>query len=114
MTGIIALWSGTVVDIPNGWALCDGNNGTPDLRNRFVIGAGDTYDPDDSGGASTHNHDFTGDGHTHGIPNTLCGTPGTSCQTLFVPGTTVNSATGTTDTDSHLPPYYALCYIMKL
>ena len=38
--GTIAVWSGETTDIPNGWALCDGQNGTPDLRDRFIIGAG--------------------------------------------------------------------------
>lgn len=48
MQGFILLWHGAVVDIPPGWALCDGNNGTPDLRDRFVIGAGSTYNPYDT------------------------------------------------------------------
>lgn len=48
MTGIICLWSGAVVDIPEGWHLCDGTEDTPDLRNKFVIGAGDAYIPGDS------------------------------------------------------------------
>ena len=38
--GGIIMWSGSVVSIPTGWAICDGNNGTPDLRERFVVGAG--------------------------------------------------------------------------
>lgn len=37
--GSIIMWFGTIANIPTGWALCDGTNGTPDLRNRFVIGA---------------------------------------------------------------------------
>jgi len=37
--GVIVMWSGTIADIPDGWALCDGNNGTPDLRDRFIVGA---------------------------------------------------------------------------
>lgn len=48
MKGLICIWSGAIVDIPAGWALCDGNNGTPDLRNKLVIGAGDTYAVDDT------------------------------------------------------------------
>jgi len=48
MKGLICLWSGAVVDIPAGWALCDGNGGRPDLRDKFVIGAGSTYSPDDT------------------------------------------------------------------
>lgn len=47
-TGGIIMWSGR--DIPEGWALCDGTNKTPDLRNRFVIGAGDEYNPHQKGG----------------------------------------------------------------
>jgi hypothetical protein len=38
-TGMIMMWSGTIATIPSGWVLCNGSNGTPDLRNRFVIGA---------------------------------------------------------------------------
>jgi microcystin-dependent protein len=49
--GGIVMWSGSVASIPTGWNLCDGTNSTPDLRNRFVVGAGDTYSPDDTGGA---------------------------------------------------------------
>lgn len=48
MQGIIVLWSGAVVNIPSGWKLCDGNNYTPDLRDKFIIGAGGTYNPGDS------------------------------------------------------------------
>lgn len=50
--GVITMWSGSVATIPTGWALCDGTNGTPDLRSRFIVGAGSTYDPGDTGGAS--------------------------------------------------------------
>lgn len=46
MKGIIVLWGGAIVDIPAGWALCDGNAGRPDLRDKFIIGAGNTYVPD--------------------------------------------------------------------
>ncbi len=45
MKGIVCLWGGDIADIPSGWHLCDGNAGTPDLRSRFVIGAGSTYNP---------------------------------------------------------------------
>lgn len=46
MKNIICIWAGAVVDIPAGWALCDGNGGRPDLRGKFVVGAGDALDPD--------------------------------------------------------------------
>lgn len=44
-TGIIVAWSGTIATIPDGWALCDGTNGTPDLRGRFLVGGGDKANP---------------------------------------------------------------------
>ena len=48
MKGLICLWSGAIVDIPSGWSLCDGAGGRPDLRDKFLIGAGNTYSPDDT------------------------------------------------------------------
>jgi len=109
ITGMICLWYGSIVNIPSGYALCDGNNGTPDLRNKFVVGAGDTYAVDAEGGAVNHNHNFTGDGHFHNIEE------GEDIAT----GTDINDFTddavvhGTTDNESSLPPYHALAYIMK-
>lgn len=114
MKNMIMIWGGAVVDIPAGWALCDGNNGTPDLRGKFVLGAGGVYDPGDTGGSINHTHDFTGDGHQHSIPNTnAC--PG-AAEHLCLDGVVTGSqaAAGTTDSDGVLPPYHALCYIMKV
>jgi microcystin-dependent protein len=42
--GAIILWNGSLNGIPQGWAICNGSNGTPDLRGRFVVGAGPDYD----------------------------------------------------------------------
>ncbi len=108
--GIILLWRGSLGSIPDGWALCDGTFGTPDLRNRFVVGAGDTYNPDDTGGASNHDHDFTSDSHMHDFP------PGVPIAAgAGLSDTTSNETdSGTTDPKNHLPPYYALAYIMLL
>lgn len=108
-TGMILLWEGAIIDIPVGYALCDGNAGTPDLRNRFIVGAGDTYAVDASGGATTHTHGFTGDGHVHNIG------PGGDISTgpNYAAQTDSEPAVGTTDAGSSLPPYYALAYIMK-
>lgn len=75
-SGGIALWSGSVGSIPSGWYLCDGTNGTPDLRNDFVIGAGGAYSVGDTGGSNTisdvpaHTHTLSGTtnsetNHTH-------------------------------------------------
>lgn len=52
-TGVIVMWSGSIASIPSGWLLCDGTAGTPDLRDRFVVGAGTTYTPGDIGGADS-------------------------------------------------------------
>lgn len=76
-SGVIVMWSGSVGTIPSGWQLCDGTNGTPDLRNRFVVGAGSTYAVAAMGGAATdsittsaagsHSHTAQASGsHTHG------------------------------------------------
>lgn len=65
-TGVILLWSGSVASIPTGWVLCNGQNNTPDLRNRFVVGAGDTYAVAATGGAATVTLDTTMiPAHTH-------------------------------------------------
>ena len=110
VSGLIMIWQGAIGAIPAGWQICDGTNGTPDLRDRFVVGAGTTYNPGDSGGSTQHQHDFTGDGHTHDIE------AGASMQSgAQIDQTTTNiQVTGTTDNASSLPPYYALAYIMFL
>lgn len=65
ISGMIMLWSGSIASIPTGWVLCDGQNGSPDLRNRFVTGAGDTYAVNATGGQNSitgvpsHTHTFT-------------------------------------------------------
>jgi microcystin-dependent protein len=66
--GTIVMWSGSIASIPTGWALCDGTNGTPDLRDRFVVGAGNTYAVGATGGVASNNlrHSHTVDSHTHG------------------------------------------------
>lgn len=110
MTGAIVLWSGAIVDIPDGWVICDGNNGTPDLRDRFIVGAGDTYAVDAVGGAVTHGHTFTSDGHTHDIPAGANIAAGAN----FNDTSNQSQATGTTQPTSSLPKYYALAFIMKL
>jgi hypothetical protein len=58
--GGIILWSGAILDKPAGWYLCDGTNGTPDLRDRFVVGAGSTYAVGNTGGSTTHTHTAQG------------------------------------------------------
>lgn len=174
--GGIILWSGAANNIPENWALCNGANGTPNLEDKFVVGAGNSYAVGATGGATTatlsvsnlppHNHGVTDTGHSHGIsqsPHTHgVSDPGHNHQPsgggLFTvqtgggsnglasggqgyafPGTTsvggtgisiqgananisVNASTtgittqntGSGTAFSTLPPYYALCYIMRV
>jgi len=63
-TGMISLWYGSIGSVPSGWYLCDGTNGTPDLRNKFVVGAGSTYSVAATGGSTdaivvSHTHTAT-------------------------------------------------------
>ena len=76
VTGMILLWYGNTGNIPSGFVLCDGNNSTPDLRDRFVIGAGSAYSPGNTGGSSSvtlstsqlpsHTHSLSASGTTGG------------------------------------------------
>ena len=61
--GAVVMWTGTRNDIPNGWRLCDGTNGTPDLRNRFVMGSSNQHPVNQRGGAKNHQHTATVNGH---------------------------------------------------
>lgn len=106
--GAIMWWSGSIASIPLTWRLCDGTRFTPDLRNRFLVGAGDTYSVDDTGGQLIHAHDFTGDGHAHNISFGVQITPGAD----FLDGTSPVAITGTTENKSSLPNYHSLVYVM--
>lgn len=106
--GTIIPWSGAIADIPPGWFLCDGTAGTPDLRDRFIVGAGATYAPDDSGGASPHDHTLTTIGHTHGIPAGTDLAPPGSRRAITDNG----FDTATTFPTANLPSYYSLALIM--
>ena len=78
-SGGIIMWSGSIVSIPSGWVLCDGNNSTPNLQDRFIVGAGSTYAVDATGGAATvtlsaaqmpaHNHTVSVSGSTNTTGN---------------------------------------------
>lgn len=110
MIGAIILWSGAIVDIPAGWQLCDGTNGTPDLRNRFIVGAGDQYTVGISDGKLTQTHTFTGDGHGHNLILGITVQDGSGRQHV----TDSQPAVGTTDPSDNRPPYYSLAYIQRM
>ena len=115
VTGMIIAWSGSVANIPSGFVLCDGNNNTPDLRDRFIIGAGNNYAVDATGGSK----DAVLVSHFHTTLNYVARSNYAEPRNFGV-GTDGNcNNTGGTDTqgeagtDKNLPPYHALCYIMK-
>jgi len=138
-SGGIIIWSGSSASIPSGWVLCNGSNSTPDLRDKFVVGAGSTYAVGDTGGSAnaivvSHTHTATSTvtdpGHTHTINNTRGGNPDggapyiagatvsansdpTASNTTGITVSTTNASAGSSGTNANLPPYYALCYIMK-
>ena len=127
--GAIILWSGSAADIPSDWALCNGQtkygHQTPDLRNRFVVGAGGEYDVGATGGEKSHvltegempshrhsyqfkgadlngswdndNYFFDASEHYSGNGNTK-----------------YTEYTGGNQPHENRPPYYALCYIMRV
>ena len=132
-SGVIVLWSGATGSIPSGYYLCDGANGTPDLRNRFIVGAGSTYAVAATGGSAdavvvSHTHTATAvdSGHLHtysanngninasGSPGVTSGNVSTyNTSTSYANVTVTNASTGVSATNANLPPYYALAYIMK-
>lgn len=128
--GVIVMWSGQLDAIPAGWALCDGQNGTPDLSNRFVLGVGAAEYLGSTGGSHSHKH--RAGNHSHQIdPPSLrlrpsygySGHPraGTRGRSYTLPEQTFNMrsfksgpTTVIPDPVSHLPPYYKIAFIMKL
>jgi len=133
--GGIILWSGSTGSVPDGWALCNGSNGTPNLQDRFVVGAGSGYAVDATGGSANavligHSHGtygsesgyrhvvragidagFDWDSHTsnpndaHYDSNSRTDATGQN--------SSGSSSTTQTGTNANLPPYYALAYIMR-
>lgn len=80
-SGCILLWSGSIATIPSGWVLCDGSNSTPDLRNRFVVGAGSTYAVAATGGSAnatlvSHSHTYSGTTGTNSVAHVHVPPPG--------------------------------------
>jgi hypothetical protein len=128
--GTIAIWSGTAESVPLGWMPCDGQDGRPDLRDRFVIGSSATYPIGSTGGSAdavvvAHSHSVTDPGHTHTLsalgPDTAGGGSGMVGGPNF-PAPYIDTSTtgisvdesGVSGVGANLPPYYSLLYIIKV
>jgi microcystin-dependent protein len=118
-SGVITLWSGSIASIPSGWYLCDGNNSTPNLRDRFVVGAGSSYAVGDTGGEATHVL-TVGEmpAHKHALGYSFSnGTVVSEVRSGDTSGASPDSSmmenTGGGAAHENRPPYYALAYMMK-
>jgi len=133
--GIIAAWSGSIDDIPDGWVLCNGQNGTPDLKDRFIKGTnlhekiGKKTSPTphshsvEVGGIHSHTIGTGEHYHQRGSLTSSSGTPATRPTSSGYnagyayhdhDGTTNNGHTHNTSADIALPEFYALAFIMKV
>ena len=149
--GIICMWSGATNNVPDGWHICDGTNGTPNLQDRFVVGAGSIYAVGATGGEATHkltvaempshNHSLSLSGltcnsagsHSHTFTYAYDGPSGgqsisgsssyemqtrttstSGGHTHTISGYGSIGSSGSGNAHNNLPPYYALCYIMKI
>ncbi len=139
--GTVIAWYGDITHLPDGWVLCDGNNGAPDLRNKFILGA-DNNSYKTTGGNTditltidqmpSHNHGVNDPGHVHSYnmyqQSSPCFTnkdcvhwnadPDTSHNThtdssCSLTGVTIQN-TGSNSPVHIMPPYYALFYIYKI
>ena len=91
VSGMIILWSGSVANIPSGFVLCNGSNSTPDLRDRFVVGAGNSYAVGATGGATTASDNVS--------------VTGTDTVSISASGTASITVSGTTGGDGELSTF---------
>ena len=139
--GAIILWNGSSDNVHQNWAICDGSKGTPDLRDRFIVGAGNTYNENATGGNNeitltelqmpSHTHKVVDPGHQHGYTNTYGPATGDKVGGVGASGRELNWPTdygqqtagqysnisiknsGGNEAFDNRPLYYALYYIMK-
>jgi hypothetical protein len=141
--GGIIMWSGSIASIPIGFSLCDGANGTPNLIDRFIVGAGSSFAVLATGGTKdaivvshtheigAHSHTINDPGHDHSYYHQQGGEPyitghqyldrdGTMRTGNSTTGITIGEATGSISptgedgTNKNLPPYFALAFIMRV
>ena len=120
--GTIVMWSNyNGAGIPSGWALCDGQAGRPDLRDRFVVGSGNSYSIGNTGGSNSvtlsvnqipsHNHQVLAEGASGWGPNHNW--IGGNRYWAYNPGWTTSN-TGGGQSHENRPPYYAVAFIIKI
>lgn len=141
--GFIGMWSGLISEIPSGWALCDGQDGRPNLLGKFIRGVPDVAtNPGGSGGSDTitlseanlpaHKHDVNAEtvGHSHtisgigqgmlraggnqNVPAIVADQFGTPTSTVKDKINTSSSTVGSGQAFNNCPAYYELAYIIKL
>lgn len=113
--GSITLWPGSIASIPAGWQLCDGTNGTPDMRDIFPLGAGFTYAPGDTGGEITHSHAVFNEDHSHEA-ETMVNVAGAGPEEAYegTARTSDEGSTGVTGVANHTPEFRALAFIQRM
>ncbi len=129
--GGIIMWSGSVTNVPAGWAICDGFNGTPNLSGRFVLGAGAGVNlapraVGDRGGEENHALSAAEmPTHSHSISVNTVGYSSSwngSAEATAAPGegrnngwrTWWSNTAGSGAAHNNMPPFYALAYIMRV
>lgn len=115
------MWSGAIANIPVNYHICDGNDGTPNLLNLFIVGAGDAYAVGDTGGESahtlteleipSHKHVISRGGFSAGPPYAVLPASSPTVKPNTYPST---EYTGGSGSHENRPPFYALAYIMKV
>jgi hypothetical protein len=127
--GVIVMWSGAINAVPDGWQICDGNNGAPNLSDRFIVAAGGSYAVGDSGGFNEvaltvsqlppHNHNAGDYNRLLKINTSGSNTPsgfddeGNNQEMDIRNGSAIRSV-GSGAAHENRPPYFALAFIMKL
>ena len=122
-SGLIVMWSGLRANIPSGWYLCDGANGTPDLRAKFILSVTGSEEAGGTGGSTTITHTGTAVGNHSATATSEAGVGatarGSTSSTLTLKAHTHNTPILThsvTQPSNHTnvqPPYFKLCFIMK-
>lgn len=125
-SGIICMWSGLLANIPSGWVLCDGANGTPNLLDKFVKSIPNaSTQPGGTGGASSHTHTIPSSSllHTHtfngtgpaweDVEGSGAGARGLDQASSTVTTSSAGPGNVSVPSANHLPPYFQLAFIMK-